>query len=373
MRVAFYAPLKPPKHPVPSGDRRMARLLLAAIRRSGNEAFVASTLRAFDGTGDADRQYRIRRRGEALARRFIERHKENPPDIWFTYHLYHKAPDWMGPLVCDAFAIPYILAEASIAPKQTGGPWDAGLEAVTAAVRRASHIIVLNPDDRECIEPVMAPGSRIVALPPFIDTRTPRLAAADRPGHRAALSSRYGISPSELWIAVSAMMRFGDKLESYRVLGRPMERLRDLPLHWFVAGDGPARADVEALLGAANVTYLGAQDPRGMDRLHAAVDFAVWPAIREAFGMAMLEAQAAGAPVIAGRSPGVAQIIADGETGLLTPPGDDMTMAAAIRALAKDPERQRRMGKAAMVKAEQEHDIAAAAAGIGRLLREAAS
>ncbi|MEX2618440.1 MAG: glycosyltransferase family 4 protein [Alphaproteobacteria bacterium] len=350
----------------------MARLLLEAIRRSGNDVSVASTLRAYDGAGDTDRQNRIRRRGEALARQFIERNRENPPDIWFTYHLYHKAPDWIGPLVCDAFAIPYIIAEASIAPKQAGGPWTDGLAAVTAAVRGASRVIVLNPVDRECIEPFTGPGSRIVALPPFIDTGPPRRAAADRQRHRTTLAARHGVAPTYVWIAVSAMMRFGDKLESYRVLGRVMQGLRDLPLRWLVAGDGPARADVEALLGA-DVTYLGALGPHDMDMLHAAADFAVWPAMREAFGMAMLEAQAAGAPVIAGRSPGVAQIIADGETGILTPPGDDMTMAAAIRALAKDPERQRSMGRAAMFKAEREHDIAAAAIGIGRLLREAVS
>ena len=36
MRIAFYAPLKPPDHPVPSGDRRMARLLMAALATAGH-------------------------------------------------------------------------------------------------------------------------------------------------------------------------------------------------------------------------------------------------------------------------------------------------------------------------------------------------
>ena len=373
MRVAFYAPLKPPNHPVPSGDRRMARLLLEAIRRSGNETFLASSLRAFDGAGDAQRQRRIRRRGEALAQRFIVKNRDNPPDIWFTYHLYHKAPDWIGPLVCDTFSIPYIVAEASISPKQTGGPWAEGLAAVLAGVRRAKRIIVLNPDDRECIDPVVGPAGRSVTLPPFINTAPPRQAASDRQHHRDILAARYGIDPGALWIAVSAMMRYGDKLESYRILGRTMQQLYDLPLRWLVAGNGPARTEVEALLGHGNVTFLGALDRKDMDALHAAADIAVWPAIREAFGMAMLEAQAAGLPVIAGRSPGVAQIVADGETGLLTPSGDTITMAAAIRTLFKNPEQRLKMGQAAMQKAEREHDIIAAAARIGLLLREAAA
>jgi hypothetical protein len=51
MRIAFYAPLKPPFHPVASGDRTMARLLIEALRRSGHEVAVAAALRSRDGTG----------------------------------------------------------------------------------------------------------------------------------------------------------------------------------------------------------------------------------------------------------------------------------------------------------------------------------
>ncbi|WP_035670480.1 hypothetical protein [Azospirillum brasilense] len=48
MRIAFYAPLKSPTHPVPSGDRRMARLLMAALERAGHAVTLASTLRSWD-------------------------------------------------------------------------------------------------------------------------------------------------------------------------------------------------------------------------------------------------------------------------------------------------------------------------------------
>ena len=49
------------------------------------------------------------------------------PHAWFTYHLYHKAPDWIGPRISETLKIPYIIAEASYAAKQSGGPWDSGL------------------------------------------------------------------------------------------------------------------------------------------------------------------------------------------------------------------------------------------------------
>lgn len=371
MQVAFYAPLKAPDHPVPSGDRRVARLLLAAIRDAGHEVRVASRLRAHDAGGDGRRQDRIRRRGVALAERYIRRLHDRPPDLWFTYHLYHKAPDWLGPPISAALSIPYIVAEASVAPKQAGGPWAQGHDAVCAAIRQAARILVINPADAECLLPLLDSPDRLVAFPPFLDTAAPRRAAAARERHRAVLARQHGLPADAVWIAVTAMMRPGDKLESYRLLGRAMRRLADLPLRWLVAGAGPAREEVEVALGSAPVAWLGALDRAEIDAVHAAADFFVWPAVREAFGMALLEAQAAGLPVVAGASPGVAQIVTDGETGLLTPGGAETMLADAVRRLAKDPELRQRMGKAAMRKAERHHGSAAAANRIDRVLQQA--
>src|SRR5690606_22702559 len=101
MRIAFYAPMKPPDHATPSGDVRVARLLIAALRRAGNRVELASRLRSWEGTGDARRQARIAALGARNARRLVARYRRAPagarPDLWFTYHLYHKAPDWIGP------------------------------------------------------------------------------------------------------------------------------------------------------------------------------------------------------------------------------------------------------------------------------------
>src|SRR4030095_4370142 len=76
------------------------------------------------------------------------------PQAWFTYHLYHKAPDWLGPPVSRALGIPYLVAEASHAPKRAGGPWDLGQRAAAAAIAAADAILVLNPTDRDCLLPL---------------------------------------------------------------------------------------------------------------------------------------------------------------------------------------------------------------------------
>ena len=126
MRIAFYAPLKPPTHATPSGDRRVAGLLMDALERSAGQVELVSTFRSFDADGDAARQEALRKQGETLARRLVAQWRAGPPalrpDLWFTYHVYYKAPDWLGPQVSKALGIPYVIAEASYAQKRAGGP-----------------------------------------------------------------------------------------------------------------------------------------------------------------------------------------------------------------------------------------------------------
>src|ERR1700720_1430254 len=128
-RIAFYAPLKPPDHEVPSGDRRVARLFLDALRLAGHDPFTVSRLRSFDAVGEEAHQRQIAARGQEIAGELIAQWRAQPqtaPDLWFTYHLYYKAPDWIGPAVCEALDIPYVVAEASVAMKRATGPWAGG-------------------------------------------------------------------------------------------------------------------------------------------------------------------------------------------------------------------------------------------------------
>ena len=245
MRIAFYAPLKPPDHATASGDRRVARLLHDALRLAGHLPFVASRLRSFDPTGA--RQARIAARAGRTADRLNAGWRARPdtaPAHTFTYHLYYKAPDWLGPAVSAALGIPYVVAEASFAKKRAGGPWDIGHRAVEAALRRADRVIGLNPADRDGVVPLLAHPDRFIAIAPFIDA-TPYAAC------------RQSASPPRL--VTVAMMRPGDKLSSYRVLGEALSCLLALDWSIEVIGDGPAHAAVAAALAPLDrVRYAGA-------------------------------------------------------------------------------------------------------------------
>jgi glycosyltransferase involved in cell wall biosynthesis len=354
MRIAFYAPLKASDHPTPSGDRRVARLFLDALGGAGHQPFVASRLRLYDGAGDEMRQARLATVARGTAARLVRRWQQEPsaaPQLWFTYHLYYKAPDYLGPAISTALGIPYVIAEASAAPKRAGGPWQVGHRAVAEALRRADTVFGLNPADRECVLPLLRDPQRWIALSPFLDARRYRAGPARPPS-----------SPPRL-VAV-AMMREGDKLASYRLLGAALARLVDLRWSLDIVGDGAARAEVERALAplGSRISYRGALDEAAIAEALAEADLFVWPAVNEAFGMAMLEAQASGVAVVAGTSGGVAGIVAAGDTGLLVPSGDVEAFAAAVRRLILDGEARARMGAAARAKVEREHDLPAATA-----------
>ena len=250
MRIAFYAPLKSPTHGTPSGDRRVAGLLMDALAHGGHRVEVASTFRTYDGDGDAARQTALRVQGETLAAQLAGQWLAMPaadrPGIWFTYHLYYKAPDWLGPRVSEALGIPYVIAEASYAAKRAKGPWQLGHEGSAAAIRQAALVFCPTRDDIAGLERIIA-AERIVHLPPFLEGAPYRSASAQRDGLRAELAREHGLDPGMPWIAVVAMMRAGDKLASYRMLADATQRLDDVPWQLVVVGDGVVRGEVEKL------------------------------------------------------------------------------------------------------------------------------
>ena len=378
MRIAFYAPLKPPTHPVPSGDRRMARLLMAALGRANHRIELASRFRSRDGAGDPARQQGLADLGQHLARRLVRQYQARAeterPELWFTYHLYYKAPDWLGPAVSAALDIPYVVAEASHAGKRADGPWSVGHAGAAAAIAHADAIINLNPADIAGLAGVADPSAILVMLKPFIDGADFAAAANRRDHLRKEMAPRFGLDGEKPWLLTVAMMRDGDKLASFRVLGVALDRLRDRDWQLLVVGDGPARPAVEATLaslGRARIHFAGRRLAEELPQFYASADLLVWPAINEAYGMALLEAQAAGVPVVAGAAGGVPTVVAGDRTGLLTVPGDAGDFAAAVRALLDDPARRRKMGETAKELIAEEHDIGTAARILDRTVHDA--
>lgn len=374
MRIAFYAPMKPPDHPVPSGDRHMARLFLQAFEEAGHQVELACRLRSREPKGDLQRQDRLKRLGDRLAERLLRRYRARPPaerpQAWFTYHLYYKAPDWVGPKVTRELGIPYLVAEASVAYKRAGGPWDAGHRATLAALAQSAAVVTVNPHDAACLPD----GITLETIKPFLDTRPFRQTAKQTAPARKALAQSQDLDPDQPWLLAVAMMRQGDKLASYRLLAQALAPLQNQPWQLLIVGDGPARKDVEAAfaqIAPERLRYLGERAPEALLEIYAAGDLFVWPAVNEAYGMALLEAQSLGVPVIAARTGGVPAVIQDGTTGLLPPPEDAAAFREAITTLLDQPAKRREMASAAIEKSTREHDLSSASRELDAILQRA--
>jgi glycosyltransferase involved in cell wall biosynthesis len=363
VNIAFYAPLKPPDHPVPSGDRAIANALLDALRLAGHHVTVASRLRSFDPRGDAQRQARLARIGERIARRLIARwRRSDAPQLWFTYHLHHKAPDHVGPLASRALGIPYVVAEASIAPRQRDGAWALGYQAACEAIRGADNVVFVNPSDVPEVRNARGLAAPFALLAPFIDTK--RFGGAARRARPAP--------QGPVRIVTVAMMREGAKLASYRLLADALGRISDVDFFLTIVGDGPARPAVEAAFAplAARVTFAGALEPAATAAQLLASDLFAWPAVDEAIGVAFLEAQACGLPVVGADTPGVAGIVAAGRTGVLVAQGDPGAFAGALRRMLGDAVLRERMGAEAFAHVRAHHDMSSAARQLDAILRD---
>ena len=374
MRIAFYAPLKAPDHPVPSGDRTMARLLCRALQRGGHTVELASRMRSFEGAGEPNRQQFLARLGERIAHALIRRYRQRPsllrPQLWFTYHLYHKAPDWLGPPVARALAIPYVVAEASYAPKQERGPWAHGCAASRTALAAADLVLGLNAADRACVLPLLRSPDCWAPLAPFVDPERARVGVAEAAARRQSLALSLGFNAGTVLLLTVAMMRPGAKLASYRLLAQALTQLTEHRWQLLIAGDGPARAEVLAAFAelGPRVHWLGAREPDALAQLYPVADIYVWPAMSEAYGMVLLEAQAAGVPVVAGLTGGVGDIVRAGETGLLVPVGDAAAFAQAVARLIDNADERRRLGQQAACVVGERHSLDAAARALDKLL-----
>jgi glycosyltransferase involved in cell wall biosynthesis len=149
--------------------------------------------------------------------------------------------------------------------------------------------------------------------------------------------------------------------------------------HLTLAGDGPLRGSCEELVRRSPVAdrtrMIGAVDAATANRLRAEADVFTahncrGPITRqeESFGVAVVEAMAAGLPVVTGRSGGVRETVVDGETGFLVEPGDVDAHAAALLRLAQEPDLRHRMGTAGWRRAREMFDCGRRSAELRRLL-----
>lgn len=189
----------------------------------------------------------------------------------------------------------------------------------------------------------------VEVIPNFVDTThfrpgiCPRLRAMLAPGHEPLVVNVSNLRP------VKGVL---DVIRAHAII------TRETGARLIVVGNGPEREAAETLAGeldiASRVTFVGQRDD--VAPYLAAADVYLQAAKEESFGVAALEAQSAGLPAVAMRVGGLAESIADGATGMLTPCGCVAALADAVVGLLQDSDRRRDMGGAARRRAVEQFD-----------------
>ncbi len=142
-----------------------------------------------------------------------------------------------------------------------------------------------------------------------------------------------------------------------------------------LVGDGPDRPMLEARVRAmgldAAVTFAGYKAQDEVAAALQAADALVLPSFAEGVPVVLMEAMAAELPVVATQVGGVGELVTDGETGLLVPPGDCAALANALLRVMTDEALRQRMGKAGRARVTAQFDVTDQAARLARLFGSA--
>ncbi|MFQ5678526.1 MAG: glycosyltransferase [Gemmatimonadota bacterium] len=282
------------------------------------------------------------RQGMRLAR-FLRR---NRSDVFHAHDIYS-----------NIFGVPWARAAGVPAVIASRRWWLAeprrGHRVANRLACRFAHVVLANcPSvaglvrDGDGVE-----ESRIAVVPNFLEEKAfERMAEAER---RQTLE-RLGVPGGARIVGCVANLRPPkDHATLLRALASPALGDR---VHLVLVGEGPCRPDLERLareLGVElRVHFAGrlSNDPNP----HGLFEISVLASVSEACPNSVLEAMAAGSPVVATRVGGTGDVAVDGQTAILVPPGSPEAMAAAIGRLLEDPDAARHMGEAGRRRARKE-------------------
>lgn len=206
------------------------------------------------------------------------------------------------------------------------------------------------------------PRDRLHAIPNGVVVPPPRdgTAARDEARNSLARSQPALYLPPDARLAVyTGRLHQGKGLAHLVEAWQQVARMRSDAYLWLF-GEGPLHAKLVRQIRDAElcgrVVLAGTFDC--VDEVLAAADLFVLPSLEENMSMALLEAMAQGLPIVATDIPGNQRLLVDGQHGLLVPPRDSASLAAAIERVWSDPEAAARWGAEARARVEAEFSLA---------------
>lgn len=278
----------------------------------------------------------------ASAKRHIQ---QAAPDIVHTHLDY---ADTIGGLAAHSLAIPSV-STVHLMQWQAEGVRDRVRHRLFGIARRRSADLVIAVSDASR-EAMIAAG---LERPERIVTVRNGVEAPEHPGG-GAVRSELGIGPDELIVTQVAVLRSGKGHDATAAAFlRVLEYLPQARL--LLVGDGPDRELIERALEPLGTSALALGHRDDVPAVLDASDVVVAPSVVDAFPTVLLEAMAAGVPVVATAVGGIPEIVVDEETGLLVDaPPDVSELAGALRRVLEAPALRSRLGLAGRARYERE-------------------
>ncbi len=229
-----------------------------------------------------------------------------------------------------------------------------------------------------CSQHMRWEATRLFELPPDKVDVVPN--GVDRarwsPDATAAQAARARLAPEGPLVVFAGRLEW-EKGGHTLVAAMPRLRRRHPGLRLVVVGRGSQRdaltEQARALRVAGSVDFTGWLDEDELKAVVAAADVAVVPSVYEPFGLVALETAAIGTPLVVARTGGLAEVVRDGESGLVVPPLDAASLADAVSALLRDEVLARRVARTAREVVAREHDWAGLAGRTVEVYRRAVS
>lgn len=282
----------------------------------------------------------------ALAAQVRAAAREFRPQIVHAHYVSHygllAAAARVGPLVASVWG-----ADVEVFPRRHA----ANRRLLTYALARAAAVTATSRHLAGAAAPYLPPGRRAVVVPFGVDAGRFRPSGAP-PADPPLIVCNKHLEPD-----------YGPD-----VLVDALACLAERPWQAELLGDGSARPALAAQIArkglGGRVRLVGRVAPDVvLERLQAAA-VAVYPSRRESFGVATLEAEAVGVPVIASRVGGLPEVLDDGATGWLVDPDDPAGLAEAIHRVLDDPAGAEAMGRRGRQLVEQRFSWEAALAAM---------
>lgn len=244
---------------------------------------------------------------------------------------------------------PYVVTRHVL--DEPGRDWRQSLRAraCLGAVRRASARLAVSAAAAERLSrSARIPREAIEVVPNGIEVE--RFAGPDPLRGRGAIRAALALEEDERVLLLPAALRDGKGHEVLiEALPRVLTRAPNLRVLFAGGGEREGELRERSRPFGQKVLFLGWR--RDMAELMAASDVVVLPSFAEAFPTVLMEAAAAGRPVVATRVGGVPEIVAEGETGLVVEPGDGVALGEAVSSLLENGERARALGARARSRA----------------------